>query len=58
MAAVSNYGYALKYASDKLRGDYDVVFAAVKNNGLALQYANELLADNKDIVMEGCDGGL
>ena len=48
MAAVREYGLALKYASPELRADKEVVMEAVRQNGLALQYASpELKADKE-----------
>jgi len=38
MAAISNNGYALKYASKDLKSDKEVAIAAVSNNGSVLEY--------------------
>jgi hypothetical protein len=42
MEAVKNDGWALQYASEKLRADNDVVIEAVKNDRV-LSYASEEL---------------
>ena len=39
MAAVSQGGYALRYASEELRKDPDIVLAAMKNNIKAFKYS-------------------
>ena len=41
----------LKYASEALRADRDIVMAVVKENGFALPYASEALRTDKDIVL-------
>ena len=51
MAAVSQYGYYLAYASAELRADRDIVMAAVENNGWALQYASDALKADREVVM-------
>jgi len=43
---VQNRGCALKYASDELKDNYDIVLAAVQENNFALQYASDELNDN------------
>ena len=43
---------ALKYASDELRADRDVVLEAVKRCGLALEYASDELRADRDVVTE------
>ena len=43
LAAVKQDGYALRFASDELRGDKEVVLAAVKQDGRAFEYASEEL---------------
>lgn len=40
----------LRFASPRLKGDYDLVFKAVKVDALNLQYASDELRDNKEIV--------
>jgi hypothetical protein len=49
--AVKKNGYALRYASDSLTNDKDIVLEAVKENGFALRFASERLKDDKDIVL-------
>ena len=50
MEAVKQSGEALRYASEDLRGDSDVVMEAVKNRGGALRYASDDLKNDKDII--------
>ena len=38
MKAVQQNGMNLQYASEKLRGDKDIVFSAVKSDGMALEF--------------------
>ena len=42
----------LKYASDRLKDDKDVVMTAVKNNGFAIQYASDRLKNDIEVVRE------
>ena len=51
MAAVSKHGWALFYASTRLRDDKDVCLAAVSNKGWALKYASTRLRDDKDVCL-------
>lgn len=50
--AVSVDGYQLKYASDRLKGDFLVVLTAIHQEGHALIYASEKMKSNKQIVLE------
>ena len=50
--AVKQNGWPLKYASDALKNDKEVVLAAVKQNGRALGYASNALKEDKDVVLE------
>lgn len=50
MAAVKNYGHALKFASSSLRDDKDVVLAALSNDGSSIQYASDSLQHDKDVI--------
>jgi len=50
LAAVSQCGLALKYASSSLRGNKSIVLAAVKNNGLSLMFALYKMRNNKEVV--------
>ena len=45
------YSYNLKYASDNLKKDKDIVLTAVRKNGSALEYASEELKYDKDVVL-------
>jgi hypothetical protein len=51
LTAVSYFGRALEFASEKLRNDKEVVLAAVSNNGYALQYASYNLKNDKDVIL-------
>ena len=51
LAACSQNGKALFYASETLRADKDVALAACSQNGDALQFASETLRADKDVVM-------
>lgn len=46
-----NYESILKYVSDELRSDKDVVLEAVKSNGLGLRYASPSLRDDIEVVL-------
>ena len=53
LEAIKLYGSdALKYASDELKADKEVVSEAVKNNGLALEYASDELKADRKIIIE------
>jgi uncharacterized lipoprotein YbaY len=51
LAAVSNDGRALEFASSDIRDNHDIVSAAVRQNGKALQFASLDLRNNRDIVL-------
>jgi hypothetical protein len=51
MLAVNNHGYALRYASDTLQNDKDVVSAAVNNHSIAFIFASNALRNDKQIVL-------
>ena len=51
LAAVSNDGYRLCYASQEFKRDKEIVLAAVSNYGLALQYASVELRNNVEVVL-------
>jgi hypothetical protein len=60
LAAVTQYGWALKDASPALKGDLWVVLAAVTRYGWSLQYASAALHDNDwlqhvRIHIHGCE---
>ena len=43
-------GIALRYASDRLKDNGDIIKLVVEKNGIALQYASDRLKDNDNIV--------
>ena len=43
MKALSKSGESLRYASEELKNNKNVVLAAVTNDGGALQYASDVL---------------
>lgn len=45
-------GSAVKYASEELRGDREIILKAVRDCGLALEYASEELRGDREIVLE------
>lgn len=51
LAAVTQKGSLLNYASQELRADLRVVLAAVQNDGNALQFASEALRGDPEVVM-------
>ena len=51
MAAVRSSGCALRFASEELRADHEIVLAAVKSYGYALEYASEDLRADREIVL-------
>uniref|UniRef100_A0A7S3Q607 DUF4116 domain-containing protein n=2 Tax=Chaetoceros debilis TaxID=122233 RepID=A0A7S3Q607_9STRA len=51
MAAVTQDGGALEYATEKLKGDREVVLAAVTQNGRALKYAAEELKGDREFML-------
>lgn len=52
---VKENGLFLKFISDELKDDKDVVMQAVKDNAYALQYASERLKDDEDVVFEAME---
>ncbi|EFC48072.1 predicted protein [Naegleria gruberi] len=52
LAAVSNYGMALGYASGELQDDEEIVMAAVSNCGVALEFADNRLRGRPDFVLK------
>ena len=44
-------GYALRFASDELKADRQVVLAAVAQHGLALQHASSALRNDREVVL-------
>ena len=51
MAAAAKSGWALKYASEELKNDKEVVLAAVAQYGYALEYASNDMKNDKEVVM-------
>ena len=51
LAAVEQDGRALQFASDEVRGDFEVVLTAVEQCGRALKFAAEELRRNKVIAL-------
>ena len=41
----------IQYASDKLKGDRDIVLTAVTLDGSVLQYSSKALNDDREIVL-------
>jgi hypothetical protein len=52
LAAVKEYGYALRYASSALQADRELVLEAVKLNGTALYYASPTLKADREVMLE------
>ena len=48
---LKNSFWSLKYASDELQNNYNIVFEAIKNNGLSLQYVSKELKNNYVILI-------
>ena len=51
LAAVSKNGGALKYATEELKGDREIVLAAVSKDASALRFATEELRGDREIVL-------
>ena len=52
LSKVKINGWALEYASKKLKNNEEIVNEAIKQNGSALYYASEELQNNEEIVKE------
>ena len=52
LTAVKSNGFALNYASDRLKDNKEIVLEAVKNNGMALKWVSPRLQNDKDVVLE------
>ena len=50
LAAVKDYGLALKQATPELQNNRQIVMAAVKNNGMAIDFASPALQKDKVIM--------
>jgi hypothetical protein len=48
--AVANFGEALEYASEALRGDKEIVMTAVLQSTMALQFASPAMCADKDVL--------
>ena len=48
---VARNGWALKHATEELRGDREVVITAVADRGYALEYATNELRGDREVVM-------
>ena len=51
LAAVTQEGIALRYASAEMQNERDVVLTAVKQNGIALDYASGEMKNDRDVVL-------
>ena len=56
-AAISQNGYALQYASERLRGSESFIIAALRQKGKLihenpLKWASTGLKDNRNVIME------
>ena len=52
LAAVQNYGFALKYASKRLQSNKYIVTEAIIKNGLAIRFASAELQRNQGIILK------
>jgi len=50
IAAVKNYGFALEFASSRLKADKEVVLEAIKKHGTALEFASIELRKDKELI--------
>ena len=51
LAAVTQHGWELQFASEELKADKEIVLAAVKQNGGALQFASGELRADQEVVL-------
>ncbi len=49
--AVTKYGYALRYVSDRLRDDEEIVKLAIKNYSLAIHSASHRIGNDLDMLL-------
>ena len=49
LATVQQNGWALQYASERIKNNKEVVLAAVQQNGWAVEYASEHLKDDATV---------
>jgi hypothetical protein len=52
LKVVLRHGWVLRFASDELKNDKDVVMAAVSNYAASLEFASDELKNDKEIVLE------
>jgi len=52
LAAVSNNGWTLRFASDELKNDIDIVIKAVSNDGQALRFASNKWQEYFDLIKQ------
>jgi hypothetical protein len=52
LAVVQIDGFALRFASEELKADREIVLAAVQNYGAALRYASDEVKADRDIVLD------
>lgn len=48
-------GMALRYGSDEIKNNFNVVSVALDDGGSNIQYASESLRENADLVRKACD---
>ncbi|MDA7705641.1 DUF4116 domain-containing protein [Rickettsiales bacterium] len=51
LEVLEKFGFELQFASDKLKGDKEVVLEVVKKDGLALKFASEELRGDREVVL-------
>ena len=52
LKAVKINGYAIKYASEKLKNNRKIALASVKQNGLSLCHLSEEFRQDREITLE------
>jgi hypothetical protein len=50
LRAVKNNGHSLRFASEDLKNNYEIVFEAVKFSGKCLKYATKRLHQNNTLI--------
>lgn len=55
---VNKNGLSLKYASEKLRNDREVVSKSIERNGKSLKYASSCLQNDKEFLIKALSNGL
>lgn len=51
LSVVKNHGLALRFFSEEIRSDKEVVLAAIKNNSFSLKFASNDLLEDRDIIL-------